>query len=148
MDGGGSPELGLYFDRCEIVGRAVWPELHGLMHEATDIAEDTELEAVEALYVRVSGLLRDACTRVQQQPAEYEHVLEWRNEVTIHGTGHPTLRDALFEAYHELWCNGYPNWSPAASSRLKEAEPMEVELEHRLVLMGKELHAMISKLPE
>jgi hypothetical protein len=150
MDGGASPELELYLERSEIVVRALLgPEFYGLIHEAEQIAQDTQLEAVEALYGRAFDLIRDACTRVQQQRAEYDHVLEWRNEATIHGAGHPTLRDALFEAYYDFWVwdpSGQATYWPFAGwSGPREAE---AELERRLVLMGEELHMMIDRLPQ
>lgn len=139
MDGGPSPELMLYLARSEIVGRAViGPEFYELIHEAGQTAQDTKLEVIEALYGRAFDLLRDACMRVQAQRAEYDHLVEWRNEGTIHGTGHPSLKDALIEAYHDLWIS-----IPWPSPQESEAEGFG----HRLGLRRDDLWTLIDTLP-
>ena len=143
MDGGGSPELGLYMSRSEILGKAViGPEFYQLIHQAGQIQQDTKLEEVEALYSRAFDLLHDACARVQRQRAEYDRLVEWRNEATLHGTGHPSLKDALLEAYHELW-DFIPWPSP------KETEATEAEgFKRRLELRGEDIWMLISSLPQ
>ena len=102
----------------------------------------TKLEKLEALYSRAFDLLHDACARVQRQRAEYDRLVEWRNEATLHGTGHPSLKDALFEAYHELW-DFIPWPSP------KETEATEAEgFKRRLELRGEDIWMLISSLPQ
>ena len=143
MDGGGSPELGLYMTRSAIVGRAViGPKFYQLIHEAGQIAQDTKLEAVEALDGRAFDLLHDGCTRVQQQRAEYDRLVEWRTEATLHGTGHPSLKDAMFEAYHDLW--DYIPWPLPKETEATEAE----EFRRRLELRANDVWMLITRLPE
>ena len=143
MDGGGSPELGLYMTRSEILGRAViGPEFYEIIHEAGQIAQDDKMEAVEALYGRAFDALQDACMRVQRQRTEYDGLVEWRNEATLHGTGHPSLKDALFEAYHYLWDS--IDWPPRKETEATAGEGIECRLE----LRGKDVWMLINRLPE
>jgi hypothetical protein len=105
MDRGGqSPELELYVTRVEIVGRALMgPLFYELVDEACQTERGPNPEAAAPLYDRALELLQQARERLRKHPEDYEHVIEWRNEKTIHGVGHPGLEEALSETYIDYW---------------------------------------------
>lgn len=106
-----SSELALYMTRVDLVVDAVCgTEYRDLIKQA-----DSDPKGSGSLYRRAFELFNHGCARAQEHPEEYEGLITWKHERTIHGKGRPGLEEALSEEYINTW---YGN-EPADEKRLK-----------------------------
>jgi hypothetical protein len=95
------PERGVYYVRMRRIGTQVMgPVFYDILDAMPAWNRDwknPQPEAAEPLYRRALDLFIGGCERFSRDPSQYADLVTWRDEPTLHGTGHPGVREALLE---------------------------------------------------